>query len=240
MEKKTIIFFISILVLATESLAASYIVWNVGQGSWSTFVTSNQCYHFDCGGEFYPRKLIQSFCSEKENQFFITHFDWDHYSFYNKIYFLKNTCFHLPNNDSSIPPKLTSYLKQRACPKTKNTFIKEINYNKSKFTNKNNQSRVFIVDKKILITGDSERKSEKLWTPKLNTNSYLYLMGHHGSRTSGSEPLIQKLKVGSIAIASARRKKYSHPAPKSIRSLRAKKIPSLLTEDWGSILFEMD
>ena len=54
------------------------IVWNVGQGSWATYVTDEFCFHFDSGGDRAPFKSVRETCRNKLNRFYYSHWDWDH------------------------------------------------------------------------------------------------------------------------------------------------------------------
>ncbi|MBE8221462.1 MAG: hypothetical protein HAW60_01905 [Bdellovibrionales bacterium] len=56
-----------------------FIIWNIGQGSWSSLVTNNTCFHFDMGGKRLHKKnkIIQS-CKKKQNILLLTHADTDH------------------------------------------------------------------------------------------------------------------------------------------------------------------
>jgi competence protein ComEC len=64
------------------------------------------------------------------------------------------------------------------------------------------------------------------------------ILGHHGSQTSSSQAFLTQARPG-LAIASARRARYGHPHRKVVSRLRQKKIPTLTTEDWGSLFFSL-
>jgi competence protein ComEC len=113
----------------------------------------------------------------------------------------------------------------------------------------NEVSRVFVIEKTILAPGDSTEKAEKYWAPQLTFHQInqtpeqnrirILVLGHHGSRTSTSAALLSRLPHINAAIVSARKKKYGHPHAEVVARLRNKKIPMLLTEEWGSIHFQM-
>ncbi len=75
--------------IAKENIANYFIVWNVGQGQWTTLVTFEECIHFDMGGERFPLKKIEKFCNKKKNFTYLSHSDWDHINGLKKW---KNTC----------------------------------------------------------------------------------------------------------------------------------------------------
>ena len=55
-----------------------WIVWNVGQGQWVSYIDIDKCYHFDAGGEFFDKRKFQKHCKNKYNAFSFSHWDWDH------------------------------------------------------------------------------------------------------------------------------------------------------------------
>jgi hypothetical protein len=73
------------LILYTNRLSSGlpnqFIVWNVGQGLWTTFSTPAECLHLDAGGEKAPLNLITEECAGKKNYALFSHWDWDHINF---------------------------------------------------------------------------------------------------------------------------------------------------------------
>ncbi|MCB9026594.1 MAG: hypothetical protein H6625_09780 [Bdellovibrionaceae bacterium] len=126
-----------------------------------------------------------------------------------------------------------------------NSFVNPsiISINPSQYCNSqkttNCYSRIFEWDKKILIPGDSPSFLEKIWLSRISKQIQILLLGHHGSSTSTSDYLLQKLSHINIAISSARRKKYGHPTLKIQSKLKQYFIPLLSTEEWGSIIIEL-
>src|SRR5690606_4107917 len=60
-----------------------WVAWNVGQGQWVTHILTDECRHYDIGGEFgsfAPLKslLIQN-CGLKMNVLHLSHWDYDHF-----------------------------------------------------------------------------------------------------------------------------------------------------------------
>ena len=59
-----------------------FVVWNIGQGQWVTHISNDTCKHFDVGGEFNTfskvRPYFIQYCSQKLNELFLTHWDYDH------------------------------------------------------------------------------------------------------------------------------------------------------------------
>jgi competence protein ComEC len=66
---------------AVAEPAPEFIVWNVGQGLWTTVKEASVCRHFDVGGERAPWRQIVSACGGKQNRASFSHWDWDHVAF---------------------------------------------------------------------------------------------------------------------------------------------------------------
>ena len=238
-------YFVFILCFFKTSLAQGpmrenfWLIWNVGQGQWVTKVTNDHCQHFDFGGEpFQQRRLLSLFktlCQNKINQLYLSHADGDHYSYYPLI--LKNTrkvCWgYKPLENLKMIQDKSSY-----CPSLPNSEFKVLHLNyKDKIKN---ATSTVIESQRLLIPGDSTQKEEKKWLQNLSAenNIRILILGHHGSRTSTSRELLQKLPQLKMAIASQRTKKYGHPHRDVRQKLKNFKIPLLLTESWGTILIE--
>ncbi len=226
-----------------------FTIWNVGQGQWLTYASSDRCYHFDMGGEFAPWAKILQLCQRKENVLFLSHSDWDHISQMRKTQsLLRNLCLVSIPREYLSPKKLNFFKSFRACSEEHSTSekIQELNFHPElhftttrKKPNSNRYSRVFELQNEVIIPGDSDRSAEKYWVPLIPERALrLLVLGHHGSRTSTSKVLLEKLHF-SMALASARRSRYGHPHPETVERLRAKKIPILSTEQWGNITVEL-
>ena len=92
-------------------------------------------------------------------------------------------------------------------------------------------------DSGFLLPGDSTKSAEKIWSNDFKniSETKVLVLGHHGSRTSTSAALLNKLPHLQMTIASARKARYGHPNTEVLQRLRIKKTPVLKTEDWGSI-----
>ncbi len=103
-----------------------------------------------------------------------------------------------------------------------------------------NESSQVVESHGILIPGDSPANEEKIWAtnPSLKKTRVL-ILGHHGSRTSTSNVLLQNLPNLKWAIATARKKRYNHPHPDTLKKLKARQIPVIKTEDWNSIIIDL-
>lgn len=229
--------------LNNKSFFNIMIFWNVGQGQWITAVTPDDCLHFDFGGEIshWPKNknLFLRYCKAKRNVLLLSHSDLDHYAYYNLLVgTVSNICW-AEIDHTALPLK-------RVTRKIPLCSLEDINsfqriYNPRHFKNKNDSSKVYVFDS-ILIPGDSSQKQERKWskeTSPIKSRIKILSVGHHGSRTSTSRTLLDKLPELRMAIVQSRFKKYGHPHKEVIQRLRAKKIPIIRTEEWGNIILEL-
>ena len=234
----------------TPKTNPEFIVWNVGQGLWTTWITNDECWHFDMGGEkIKTLEKVFSLCRNKVNRVFLSHWDWDHVGFIAKA---KKRDWVLclsqsPGGQmSSVKTGLLDGLSN--CPVNSKLVENLWDVTKSdppqktnlKNRSNNHDSHVFFIKSLgIIIPGDSTVSEEPLWSRKIHSNVTGLVLGHHGSRTSTSEQLLTKIPNLKWAIASQRFKRFHHPHPETIARLRQHHVPLLRTEDWGDIRFEL-
>lgn len=216
-----------------------WIVWNIGQGQWVTHVLTDECLHFDAGGEPGTFKKMRAQlitnCGRKQNKLLLSHWDMDHF-------------LHIPFLAKTIP-RLCWQFKPRfgagkaSVQKILNLKIKNCSdeasirlWTPEYARTTNDSSSVFISDS-VLLPGDSPTAQEKVWSKNLPAVKVL-ILGHHGSRTSTGDELLSRAPELSWAVSSARWVKYRHPHEQTLQRLYKKNIPVLRTEDWGHILFE--
>lgn len=230
-----IFFFSSVLVF--EYPTTQFIVWNVGQGQWLTLVKNDVCWHFDFGGEKNPTRKVKELCSWRWNVLLLSHPDRDHFSFIRSIKAqFKSVCLKGPSWEL-INKKKIGATDIQMCP-----HDLQLNYHfylpqthNSKDDNSNSQ---IAFSKKWLIPGDAPQSLEKKWVslnPNIGTVSRL-ILGHHGSKTSTSALLLNKLNQLRQCIASSRKKKYGHPH-REVRIRIQNHCSLILTEDWNHLHF---
>ncbi len=229
----------------SNELRPYFVIWNVGQGQWTSFITLDDCHHFDLGGEFFPMKKIRKKCYAKNNYLYISHWDSDHMS---ALRFLKKwpkTC----RQEDPIGPtkeKKLSLLEQfKLCNASKaNSLVVEKIFPLGAEENllpeiSNAKSKVYIVNN-WLISGDSRAEEEFLWAHRLAKKSVKgFVIGHHGSKTSNSDYLLRQLPSLQWAIASSRWRRYKHPHPIVVHNFEKYHKRILRTEDWGNFFFEL-
>lgn len=228
------IFSVSVPGRANETL----IIWDVGQGSSHSIITENSCLHFDLGGEKSPVPNILKLCQKKKNFVFISHFDYDHINFIEELKQTKSLCLILPKNDPTHW-FFKKHLRQN-CDTDITHQVKSIYIPHGKTKNRNHKSIIYAYKKHVLFTGDTTKEQEELWVPLVKKDYSYILLGHHGSNTSNSPIFLKLFGPKSVALGSARKGKYGHPHKEIKHRLKIKKIPKLLTEDWGSIHIRLE
>lgn len=216
----------------------SFIVWNVGQGAWSTYVTNESCDHFDLGGEFFPILKIRNVCGNKLNRIYLTHWDQDHVGFIKAARgFLNPICLAARPLGHSSSRKQALIKDVRSCPGIAKNWAPPIQTGKS-----TNELSQFFSMGDALITGDGPKSEETLFLSKkpFTIDSIrILLLGHHGSRTSTSTSLLQALPHLQMAVVSARKLRYGHPHIETIMRVKSRHLPMINTEDWGNIQFSV-
>ena len=246
----TIICLLSPSWIDVEPLFSSraFVVWNVGQGAWSTYVTENRCFHFDMGVDFAPWKKIRRQCQTKTNELFFSHWDWDHIRFVQMATrLLSSPCVSARPAGVGAPWKRKKFESLQNCGAFSGV-AKEVHFSSSPSRiqtpsqrrarrTANEVSRIFTVQTRFLLPGDSTSQAEKKWAQNVRGSTRVLVLGHHGSKTSTSEHLLGQLTGLRQAVASAQQKKYGHPHRVVVERLRLHGIALLKTEDWGSIHF---
>ncbi len=219
----------------------SFVIWNVGQGQWITYNTLTTCYHFDVGGEFFPLRKIKQLCRDKQNELYISHWDFDHLSGLKHLANWSRVCRRQDPLGTAAFKKMKLLAHFPFCQDPPHPEIKLIFPLKKEQGQlpdiSNAQSQVFLF-KNWLIPGDSRQEEEKIWSLRVPDNVKALVVGHHGSRTSSSPELIRRIPKLQWAIISARWRRYKHPHPLTLLNFSQQKKRVLRTEDWGNFRFE--
>jgi len=168
----------------------------------------------------------------------------------NKVcpYFAKYYC----NNSNKLGPFAKKILApiqpcgQNKSLKRATSYVTEVDFKILPTQDRNLLSRVYLIrgfKRSILIPGDSPAPAEKIWLPQLlpilnGQPIEVLILGHHGSYTSTSEDLLQKLSP-KVGIASARKRRYGHPHKIIEKRLRDYEASILSTEFWGTFIFQL-
>ena len=223
-----------------------WVIWNVGQGQWTTFFNGKECLHFDMGGERAPWERVKALCQIQDNKIYLSHEDKDHISFIQRASLhLKKICLakrglDKHNQTAKRKEKILSAVPLCSSP-IYPSEVKEISLSKRflnslKLKDTNSKSRIFILGGQLLSPGDSTRKAEKHWMHQIPFRSIEFLIaGHHGSYTSSGQELLDRLPRLKMIFVSARKKRYGHPHPQVVQRWRQNQIPFLQTELWGHL-----
>lgn len=93
--------------------------------------------------------------------------------------------------------------------------------------------------KRFLLTGDLEITGEKDLLknyPQLKTD--FLKVGHHGSNTSTSEELLEKISPKYGIISVGKRNRYGHPTEETLEKLKKHQIRILRTDQHGMIYYQ--
>ncbi len=239
-----LILFFKLSTFGDSLLVDHWVVWNIGQGQWVTHILTEDCIHYDIGGELGTYKNIQQplkkSCGRKQNIIFLSHWDFDHY--FNLTYVAKNfrnVCWASRPNliKQNVSVQKIINLNITACSNTWSLHEKSKSWHPLNGKTSNDFS-IVSREQQYLMPGDSPVKQESKWDRQMNLNGVrVLILGHHGSRTSTGNDLLRHLPELKMAVASARSQKYGHPHLETLLRLRKNKTPVLKTEDWGSIWF---
>ena len=127
--------------------------------------------------------------------------------------------------------------------------IKELNNDDNKlyflnnkdYGNENDNSSVIYTELnkyKFLFMGDASVEAEKDLIEKYNLQNVDVLkVGHHGSKTSSSEPFIDEINPKYSIISVGKNNRYGHPSDSVLDNLENSKI--YRTDEDGSIMFKI-
>ena len=87
-----------------------------------------------------------------------------------------------------------------------------------------------------LLMGDAEETAEERVLPVLGEETIEVLkVGHHGSRTSTTPPLLERVSPRVAMISAGARNRYGHPAPSVLRRLAGAGATVLRTDRSGTV-----
>lgn len=223
--------------LRRDFLQNFMIIWNVGQGQWVTALNEDKCLHFDTGGEFFPWKKLKDICKSKENKIFLSHWDWDHIGGLSRWPSSWLACIALAPSGKSSKHKMKILEQFKDCEQTEKAVQQWSPENAKTLKDTNSTSHV-VRYSSFLMPGDSPKTQERIWKELYwISDAKLLVLGHHGSRTSTSAELLQRMPHLHTAIASARWARYRHPHAETESLLKQHHVALLRTEDWGNLWF---
>ncbi|MCI9141027.1 MAG: MBL fold metallo-hydrolase [Lachnospiraceae bacterium] len=112
----------------------------------------------------------------------------------------------------------------------------------------NNNSIAILLEhgtQKFLFTGDAEEDEEaeilaEAAAAGISLDVDVYKAGHHGSRTSSSEALLDAVSPTYIVISCGEGNSYGHPNAETLNHFRARGISIFRTDEQGSVMLVSD
>lgn len=252
--KKIAILLILIPITYTSNISPNAVkidILDVGQGLAVVARTKNHTLIYDTGamspsgfnmGDAVITPFLITNKVREIDVIIISHGDNDHIGGLEAI--LKN--FTVNKIISSTPNKISR--KSEICYAGQKWSWDNINFEilspeKNSKLKGNNASCVLKISNKntsILLTGDIEKKAEKILLTNENIKADVMLIPHHGSKTSSSEDFILAVSP-KIAISSAGYKnQFKHPAELVLKRYKNKSIKILSTICSGQISFNLE
>ncbi len=121
------------------------------------------------------------------------------------------------------------------------SFCSAANYSGEEVNNSSLVLKILYGETAVLLTGDLEKSAE----PALSNyngflNSTVLKVGHHGSKTSTTLPLLQKVDPRFAVISVGRYNRFFHPSHRTVKRLLQYPVPVLRTDRLGGIQFVSD
>lgn len=96
-------------------------------------------------------------------------------------------------------------------------------------------------ERTFLFTGDAEEEAEEdLVANGMDIDCDVYQAGHHGSKTSSSEALLNAASPAYAVISCGENNRYGHPHAQTLNNLRYRKIQVFRTDEQGTIVAKTD
>lgn len=94
---------------------------------------------------------------------------------------------------------------------------------------------------KFLFTGDAQQEAEEdMVNNGINIDCDVYKVGHHGSKTSSTEELLNAASPAYAVISCGENNDYGHPHASVLNSLRQRGIKVFRTDEQGTIVATTD
>ncbi len=240
---------ISLLASWTEPIKSDlrFTVLDVGQGQCLIFQSEGKTYMVDCGGDSDRTAAdlaVQTLFSQgifRLDGLILTHMDRDHAGA------AENLLSRMPTELLVLPPEaepLSGKVKQTVWAREDlqlrfgGTNIQI--YAPTFPGNSNEMSLCILFDTKkcdILITGDRNGFGERSLLrhaeiPKVD----ILVAGHHGSKHSTCEELLEAVRPDTVCISVSETNSYGHPAPELLQRLEAFGCTVYRTDKHGTIL----
>lgn len=116
---------------------------------------------------------------------------------------------------------------------------------KMNYENSNNNSIAILLEhgeNRFLFTGDAEFEEEQaIVNNEINISDIdVYKCGHHGSKTSSSDILLDAITPKAAVISCGEGNEYGHPHAATLNNLRSRGVAVYRTDDQGTIIAVSD
>lgn len=93
-----------------------------------------------------------------------------------------------------------------------------------------------------LLTGDASEEVERRLVAEHGARLQADVLkaGHHGSRTSTSAALLDRVRPALVVVSSGRRNRYGHPARETLDRLAVRQVPVARTDTEGTVTIDVD
>lgn len=117
-------------------------------------------------------------------------------------------------------------------------FVSATRFKHSPENNSSIVLRLQIESHRALLTGDAEREEESELVAR-NIRCDILKVGHHGSHSSSTAPLLDATRPRVALISCGRRNFFGHPHPSVLESLRQRGIRAWRTDLWHTITLNL-
>ena len=250
-------------ILLVLAIAASWLepkldnyrvtVFDVGEGQSILVQYAGRCYLIDCGGDseqIAADTVSHSLLSQGIKHLdgiIVTHYDKDHAGgIPNLLTSISVSTLYLPDVKDELG--LRNVLSQINCEIEWVSDITKIRYSDMLFTmipgeheTSDNERSMCILcqieNYDILVTGDRSTTGEKALLKKVSLPEVdVLVVGHHGSATSTSLELLEKVKPDVAVISVGKGNYFGHPADDLLYRLRLFECSILRTDRDGTIV----
>ena len=250
-------FAVCMLFIMLEGLTPSVTAIDVGQGQCLLFRNGGATVMVDCGGNQgnagdTAAEYLASLGETELDMLILTHYDADHVNGVTELMGRTSVkALALPDTESDIRDEISALALRQG---TDLYFIRqdtELWFGGESITIfaplgsvSDNESGLSVLadmgDFEVLVTGDMSSTTEQiLLTKKEIPVVDVLVAGHHGSKDSTSESLLEEISPGCV-IVSVGENRYGHPAEETISRIMAQGAEIRRTDLEGNVTIEGD
>ena len=235
---------------------------DVGQGDATLIKAGNKNILIDTGDRDAKDSLLAYLNShgvDKIDYFVVTHFDSDHFANATTVletYDVKNVIIPDQVKTTKTYETFITKLEQQKLENKVNVYqansmigdtidvngleMKVLAPLKNDYDDSNDYSVCLMVrygNKKVLLTGDAEKEAEQDIVSRYGTDVLgcdVFKLGHHGSRTSSSQGLLNKATPSAVIVSCGIGNEYGHPHAETME--RVSNLDCYRTDIQGTIV----